>query len=163
MAVTSKVSLLTVIIFTIICTEHMVAQSYSEYAAQADAFMDSEEYEQAIEAWTKAIELNPKYNSAYGNRGIAKARLHDLTGAIMDFDKAIELKDEIEAEVTEDLLEGFLYWKGATYYNRGLAKQELGQLDQAILDFQEAMELNHKPENCMKRIAECEKLMKEKK
>jgi tetratricopeptide (TPR) repeat protein len=122
--------------------------------------MDSEEYEKAVEAWSKAIELNPKYNSAYGNRGIAKARLGDHIGAIKDFDKAIELKNEIEAEVAEEMLEGFLYWKVETHYNRGLSKKEFGQLDQAVLDFQESMKLRHDPEACAKRISECRELMK---
>ncbi|MCU4139364.1 MAG: hypothetical protein MW690_001296 [Methanophagales archaeon] len=49
------------------------------------------EYEQAIEDFSKAIELNPNYAGAYYNRGIAYAKLNQHERAIEDYNKAIEL------------------------------------------------------------------------
>ena len=47
--------------------------------------------QEALEAFTKAIELNPKYAEAYNNRGIAHLKLGNYQQAIRDYDKAIKL------------------------------------------------------------------------
>ena len=43
----------------------------------------------AINDYSKVIELNPDFDTAYINRGTAKARLNDIGGACKDFRKAI--------------------------------------------------------------------------
>ena len=48
-------------------------------------------YQEAIEAYTKAIELDPKYAVAYYGRGLIYVVLGDYRQAIRDYDKAIEL------------------------------------------------------------------------
>ena len=45
----------------------------------------------AIADYNRAIELNPKYASAYYNRGNAKEAKGDLDGAIADFKRATEV------------------------------------------------------------------------
>ena len=50
-----------------------------------------EDYNGAIQDYTKAIELSPLWSAAYDYRGIAKSELKDYIGAIQDFNKAIEL------------------------------------------------------------------------
>lgn len=50
------------------------------------------DYESAIEDFTKAIEVNPKYADAFDYRGKAKAEMSDYSGAIADLNRAIELK-----------------------------------------------------------------------
>jgi tetratricopeptide (TPR) repeat protein len=55
----------------------------------------------------------------YNHRGVAKLRLGDKQGAVLDFDRAI----------TIDPQDSF------AYYNRGVAKFELGDKQGAILDF----------------------------
>ena len=47
--------------------------------------------EPVIDAYTKAIELNPNYVSAYNNRGTAKSQLGRHEEALADYDRAIEL------------------------------------------------------------------------
>jgi tetratricopeptide (TPR) repeat protein len=47
--------------------------------------------QEALEAFTKAIELNPKYAEAYNNRVIAYLKLGNYQQAIRDYDKAIKL------------------------------------------------------------------------
>lgn len=53
-----------------------------------------EDYDNAIFAYTKAIELNPEDADAYTNRGV----IYDIQGkydlAIVDYTKAIELNPE---------------------------------------------------------------------
>jgi tetratricopeptide (TPR) repeat protein len=52
------------------------------------------DYETAVRDYSKAIELNPKYATAYNNRGFAYMKLSKYNEAIIDFDKAIELNSK---------------------------------------------------------------------
>ena len=56
--------------------------------------MSKSDWSGAITHFNRAIELNPNYVEAYGNRGAAKNANKDLDGALVDFDKAIELKPD---------------------------------------------------------------------
>ncbi len=87
------------------------------------------DYEGAIEDFTKAIELNPENEDAYIERGIAKYKLEDYEGAIEDFTEAIELNPE-----NED-----------AYYWRGFTKYDLKDYEASIQDFTKVIELN--PDN----------------
>ena len=60
--------------------------------------MDLGDYQGAIADFTKAIELDPQYTSAYLNRGIARELVNDLTGACSDWRKAVNLGNERPAE-----------------------------------------------------------------
>jgi tetratricopeptide (TPR) repeat protein len=73
----------------------------------------------AITDYTRAIEADPRFKSAYFNRGQAKTTLHDLEGAISDYSKAIELDQNY----------------GTYYFARGMAKFALKNYQEAILDF----------------------------
>ncbi|MFA5383053.1 MAG: tetratricopeptide repeat protein [Candidatus Micrarchaeia archaeon] len=85
-----------------------------------------EKYEEAIENYDKAIELNPKDAGVYNNRGVAKAILKRYIEAIKDFDKAIELNPNY----------------ASVYNNRGAAKAKLEKYKEAIKDFDKAIELD---------------------
>ena len=52
---------------------------------------EQEDFQGAIDAFDKAIELSPNYGKAYLNRALAKDKLKDYDGAISDFDIAIAL------------------------------------------------------------------------
>ena len=89
------------------------------------AYLNKKEYAKAISDFTKAIEINPNYTSAYYNRGLGYASLKDYTEAISDFTKAIEIEpDNIEL-----------------YCNRGLVYSRQNNLVQAISDFTKAIEI----------------------
>ncbi len=83
-------------------------------------------HDEAIESFTKAIELDPKDALAYTNRGAAYGILGNYRQAIEDYDRAIEL-DPKDARA---------------YYNRGIAYGGLGNYKQAIRDYGRAIELN---------------------
>ena len=84
------------------------------------------EYEEAIEKYDEAIELNSNYAEFYNNRGVAKNNLGQYLEAIADYNKVIELNPN----------------DAMAYSNRGNAKDELGQHQEAIIDFNKAIELN---------------------
>ena len=83
------------------------------------------DFKRAIDAYTKAIRLNPDLAEAYNNRGVAKGRLNQHEAAIKDFDEAVRLKRDY----------------AAAYNNRGVAKYELGQHKAAIEDYDAALRL----------------------
>lgn len=53
---------------------------------------DEGKFEEAIEYYDKAIELNPFFYSAFFNRGTIKADMGNYEGAKNDFDEARELE-----------------------------------------------------------------------
>ena len=79
----------------------------------------------AMEAFDKAIEINPSYAKAYFNRGILKFDIHLYTEAIRDYSKAIEI-DPKYAEA---------------YYHRGIANFHEKQKLAAINDYNRAIEI----------------------
>ena len=86
------------------------------------------QYSEAIEDFTKAIELKPDYAEAFSLRGLAYDRQGEHEHAIEDFTKAIELKpDHINA-----------------HYNRGFVYDTKGEYDRAVEDYTKVIEL--KPE-----------------
>jgi serine/threonine protein kinase/tetratricopeptide (TPR) repeat protein len=84
------------------------------------------DYKGAINDYNYAIQLNPKYDIAYNNRGYAKNELGDYRGAIKDYDRAIQLNPN----------------DAIAYKNRGDAKTKLGNYRGAIQDYDRAIQLN---------------------
>jgi tetratricopeptide (TPR) repeat protein len=78
-----------------------------------------------IKHYSKAIELDPEYASAYNSRGAAQYGLERHIEAIEDYDKAIRFKPD------------YAY----AYYNRGLTNRSLGQNAEAIEDFDQYIHL----------------------
>lgn len=72
------------------------------YAYKADAVLDMDEYEWALNLSNKAIEIDPEYGYAYWQRSCANAVLGNKHQAIEDLqtaiDKSPQLKDEIDKE-----------------------------------------------------------------
>lgn len=94
-----------------------------------DKLYNRKKYNEAIEAYTQAIVLNPKDYSFFNNRGVAYHTKGEFENAIADYSKAVELKPN----------------DFSSYNNRGAAYEDLGLIEQAIADYQKATELE--PEN----------------
>ncbi len=75
-----------------------------------------------------ALSKDPENPMAYLNRGAARRRLGDLTWALEDYNKALEIDP---------------FYSNALN-NRGLIKRALGMEDEAILDYERAMDLSPK-------------------
>lgn len=85
----------------------------------------AEKYQQSAEAYSKAIELNPKYAAAYCGRGLAYGGLGGHERAIEDFGKALKLNPKF----------------AAAYYYRGKSYATLGDNKRAVMDFKRAARL----------------------
>ena len=80
----------------------------------------------AKEAFDEAIRRSPDSAPAYANRGLVRARLGDLDGAIEDYTKAIALGSP----------------DGEVPFNRGLALTEKRDYQDAVADFTTALSVN---------------------
>ena len=97
------------------------------YYNRGDTFFDLGKFEDAIQNYDKAIELDSNVNSAcYYNRGTAYFSLGKFEDAIQDYNKAIDLNPN------DDL----------SYSNRGNAYFSLGKFEDAIQDYNKAIDLN---------------------
>lgn len=84
------------------------------------------DHQAAIEAFTKAIEMQGDFASDYFNRGYAYQELEAYGEAISDYTKAIELDPG----------------NAAIHNNRGNTYAALGQYEEAIADYNKAIDLN---------------------
>lgn len=59
-------------------------------------------YYDAIDDYTKSIELNPGFVYAYFNRGVAKEKINDLNGACEDYKIAAKMGHKGAQEIVYD-------------------------------------------------------------
>jgi tetratricopeptide (TPR) repeat protein len=139
--------------------------SAADWFDRGYAFIQSKNYMGALEAYNKAIELNPKEAMTYYNRGTTYAVLENYQQAINDYNNAIKLNPKfVSAYINRgnayDALRNYqqairdfdkaieLYPQdAAAYHNRGFAYYHLGNEQQAIRDFNKAIELD--PQNAV--------------
>jgi len=101
----------------------LVAQKWYE---QGYVSQETNKIDQAIEFYTQAIKLNPKFFQAYNNRGVLYRVKGEHNRAIRDFNEVIRQKpNSVEA-----------------YINRGTIHIDKKDLDNAIVDFNEAIRIN---------------------
>lgn len=98
------------------------------YNNRGNAYLSLGNYQQAIEDFNKAIELDPNYAKAHNNRGLAYGSLGKYDLAIENFDATINLNNR----------------ESRAYYNRGNVFKALGNYQKAIEDYNRAIELNPK-------------------
>ena len=103
----------------------------SDYFRWGLQHQQQRKYQEAIQCYDTAIDIDPQYFIAYVNRGLAKIELDKNEEAITDCDKAIE----INPQSTE------------AYSNRAVAKIQLGKYLEAIIDCDKAIELDAKNAN----------------
>jgi tetratricopeptide (TPR) repeat protein len=125
----SLLFILTVIFITAGCKhnktiEGFSAAKWSEIGHQA---IDANRWNEALNAYNKAIELNPKYGDAFNNLGKTYGRRGDYKRAILYYDRAIELNPKY----------------ADAYYNRGDAFSRLGNSEYANEDWKVAAKLGN--------------------
>jgi tetratricopeptide (TPR) repeat protein len=104
------------------------------YKALGDLFLTAPRrlFDQAIEAYTKAIEIRPFYAEAYVGLGDAKAAKGEVDGAVAAYQKALGF-NPVNAKVHASL--GKLYYsEKALYYESVQAYKKAIELDPGYLD-----------------------------
>lgn len=106
------------------------AQAENEYFESGKIKKANNDFEGAIEDFTKAIEINASFAEAYFERGSAKSKLFyaDFKGAIEDYTKAISINPVFDK----------------AYNNRGYCKRKLKDYKGAIADYTKAIGINPK-------------------
>ena len=102
------------------------------WATEEDAFdkglelIGQQRYEEAVQAFSTAIEIIPGDYQAYNYRGVAWALSGKYENALADYNKAIEIRPRY----------------AEAYNNRGFARTQLGDLSHALNDYGRALEIN---------------------
>ncbi len=110
------------------CTPSDLADAYIAYGVKASAQQD---YDQAIKAFTMAIQYSGDNATIYYNRANAYTSIHGYSDAINDYSKATEL-DPTFAEA---------------FNNRCYVYNVLGDYSAAIADCSQAIRINSKQPN----------------
>ncbi len=100
-----------------------------DFYKQGQDFRNSGAYEEAIRAYTQAIELDSKTALFFFERAWCYDEMRDYSEAIVDYTQAIALNPQ------DDM----------AYYNRGVTYSKLGKYPEAIADYTQATALN--PQN----------------
>jgi len=89
------------------------------YAYKADAVLDLDEYEWALNLSNKAIEIDEEYGYAYWQRACANAKLNNRAEAVNDLKMALvknpSLRENIEQEDSFEKLRGSLEFNEAVH------------------------------------------------
>jgi tetratricopeptide (TPR) repeat protein len=120
------------------CTGSWQADQHRETQADAaamagDRSLDRKDYAQAVEHYSRAIQLAPEFPRPYARRARAYEDSGDLAAAEADYGKAIELAPE--------------EWKAVYYYHRARFAQRQKRLPGAVEDFTRAAELQEAQPN----------------
>jgi tetratricopeptide (TPR) repeat protein len=98
------------------------AEEFYEKGKQISSVKNAD---QAIDNYSKAIKINPKFVKAYNNRGIAYIWKKKYDLALADFNKAIELDPK----------------NGKAYNNRAIVYSYQGESGKALQDLKKAKSL----------------------
>ncbi|MGK7939946.1 MAG: tetratricopeptide repeat protein [Crocosphaera sp.] len=66
------------------------------YYNQGNFYLESDEWEKAIESYTKTLQIDPEYLRAVNNRAAAYQKLEDYSNAIKDYDQYLKIKPQDE-------------------------------------------------------------------
>ncbi|KAL8267252.1 hypothetical protein R6Q59_004596 [Mikania micrantha] len=121
--------------------ENSNASLAEEIKQQANQAFKANKFSQAIDLYTKAIELNGENAVYWANRAFAHAKLEEYGSAIQDASKALEIDPK--------------YSKG--YYRRGAAYLAMGKFKEALKDFQQVKRICPNDPDASKKLKECEK------
>ena len=106
--------------------------SAEDWLEKGYSFQISNQYDEAIMAYTKALDINPRLAEAYSNRGLAWCGKGNYDSAIADYNRALEINPR-DADA---------------YCGRGFAWAMKGDLWQASADARKGLSLNPKSKLC---------------
>jgi Tfp pilus assembly protein PilF len=98
------------------------------YIDRGIAYEEKGQFDQAVDDFTKALEIDPKNAGAYYHRGIGYVNQEQYTWAIDDFTKALEIDPK----------------NAGAYYYRGVAYYSKKEYDKSWKDIKKAQDLGYK-------------------
>ena len=107
-----------------------VSLSQDDYLIAGNRYYQQSEYQSAIEAYGRFIQVNPNSSRIYFLKGNAHAELNNHAEAIEDYDRAIVKMDQTLAS---SLIRHMIY------VNRANSKAELGNYGEALQDYLRAI------------------------
>ena len=163
-----------VLCFAFFCFNALGAEPKNarEYYKRGWERLQSQNWEGALDDFTRTIELKPKDSSSWLNRGLVKQNLGDLKGAHEDYSRSIQLEKKNSYPyyyrgqlryvmgdykgALEDLNLGIRYlpkrkkynqFSAMVYIGRCMVKEKTGDIKGASEDWQNAVKLNPLWEN----------------
>ncbi|KAF7267558.1 protein phosphatase D3 [Rhynchophorus ferrugineus] len=115
-----------------------------KYKSEANDYFKKQDYNLAIESYTKAIEKNPTKAIYYANRSFAFLKIECFGYALSDATKAIDLDKN--------------YVKG--FYRRAAANMALGKWKEALKDYEYVTKVRPSDKDAKLKYNECNKIVK---
>ncbi len=109
-----------------------------DYWSEGEDFLIEDAYEEAVESFSRAIELNPRSADSYRGRGDAYFYLEKYDKSLEDYNKACGLEPENE-------------W---SFMDRGFLYKVLKLYDNALMDYNTAIELNSRSDRAYEHRAD---------
>ncbi len=131
-----------------------------EAAQKGLKFIQVEEYDNAVKAFTEVIKISKKYSPGYSGRGMAYMNLKEYEKAIEDFDMAIKIsrKSALNYKLRGEAYSALKNYNTAikdfdraikkepemlgAYFERGNAFRNLDKYSEAIADYTKVIELD---------------------
>ncbi|WP_066377766.1 MULTISPECIES: tetratricopeptide repeat protein [unclassified Anabaena] len=111
-------------------------QTFADYYQQGDAAYQEQNYKQAVDSFSLAIQKEPTNAKVYINRGNARYNLKDYEGAMIDYTAALQINpQEVKAFVNRG---------NARYMLAEFSKDPDREYKLAIADFNQAISVNPK-------------------
>ena len=114
-----------------------VSLSQDDYLIAGNRYYQQGQYNYAIAAYGKFLDLNPNSYSIYFLRANAHAELRNHVEAIPDYDRAISPTTKFPQSILLDHM---------IYFNRANSKVELGDYKEALKDYLQAIAIAPPPE-----------------
>jgi len=123
-----NIALFMLFLFAVIDYPFTISAELNQYRyfQRGKRYMEIEDYDKAIQDFTKAIEMEKRYVFAYAERGLAWEMKGFHEKALADYDKALEINPE--------------YGKAFKY--RALTWQSMGEYTKAMEDYNRAIKIN---------------------
>jgi len=71
-----------------------MSSEYSDLVNAGNSYAKKEEYDEAIDEYNKAIEIDPELMDGYNNRGLAYHNKGQYDKALSDLNKALEINPD---------------------------------------------------------------------
>jgi tetratricopeptide (TPR) repeat protein len=114
------------LLFLLIIPPVTAANLADQYYGQGINFSNNGQYADAVDAYDKAVFINPGNADAWSNRGIALENLGRYSEAVSSYDKAVILQP------------GY----AEAWYNRGVAFRKMGRYADAVASYDKAVAFN---------------------